>query len=415
MCHNQWQRQKHSKSSTSVRAGESISDSNTRGRHKSMRYEEKGKRQNRRKCYIFTGICGISMLLAVICLINLSRLRRDLQELVRQLNGGKGEISVTGAAQNANSAPEGRIVGTLPENDKKQGSSGQPADADRRGSTGRQGNAGVQDAADTGESYPDQCALEYVESPEKRKPREVLARLRELGEDNGLIADIAERRGDFPDKLLEALANNPEMADFVSRWEGPQRTAAGGLTDGEKEQDFPLFLQWDPRWGYVEYGDGSCIGLSGCGPTCLSMALYYLMGDESITPDRVGKYSMENGCYISGVGTAWTLMEEMPLEYGIQVRQPKASERELKAALDDGAVIILSMGPGYFTAAGHFIVVYGYDEDGFLVNDPNCVARSRMQWSYAELEGQIKNTWVFSKGNQPVYYYGDADMVEIAG
>ena len=75
-------------------------------------------------------------------------------------------------------------------------------------------------------------------------------------------------------------------------------------------------------------------------------------------------------------------MEAMPAEYGIYVRQPKASDQEMKAALDDGAVIILSMGPGYFTAAGHFIVVYGYDSEGFMVNDPNCVARSRRQWSY---------------------------------
>ena len=45
----------------------------------------------------------------------------------------------------------------------------------------------------------------------------------------------------------------------------------------------PLFLQWDPRWGYTEYGEDSFLGLSGCGPTCLSMVLYYLTGDKSLT------------------------------------------------------------------------------------------------------------------------------------
>lgn len=364
-----------------------------------MQYGKKGKSQNKRKKFILLGLCGLSIMLTVICLIHLSGLRRELRELNRLLNGGKGEVSATGAVQDANSAPENRMAEILPGKAGEQGSNTQPE------------NTGEGDMPDDGESYADKCGLENVESPEKRSSREVLARLRELGEDSELIADILERRSDYPDKLLEALANNPEMADFVSRWHGLTQAAAGGLTDREKKQDFPLFLQWDPRWGYVEYGDKSCIGLAGCGPTCLAMALYYLTGDESITPDQAGKYSMDNGYYISGVGTAWALMESMPLEYGVYVRQPKASEREMKAALDEGAVIILSMGPGYFTAAGHFIVVYGYDGDGFLVNDPNCVARSRRQWSYSELETQIKNMWVFSKGNT-VYYleesFGDA-------
>lgn len=384
---------------------------NTKERHKDMRYGEKGKGHNKRKGLILLGLCSLSFVLAVICLVNLSKLRRDLRELDRQLNGGKGEISVTGAVQNVNGAPGSRTVGILPENAGGRESTGQPEDAEVRRSAGQSEDTGGREMPDDGESYPDKCGLENVESPEKRSSREVLARLRELGEDSEMIADILDRRSDYPDKLLEALANNPEMADFVSRWNGLKQTAAGGLTEEEKKQDFPLFLQWDPRWGYVEYGDKSCIGLAGCGPTCLSMVLYYLTGDESITPDLVGNYSMDNGCYISGVGTAWALMEAMPAEYGIYVRQPKASDQEMKAALDDGAVIILSMGPGYFTAAGHFIVVYGYDSEGFMVNDPNCVARSRRQWSYSELEKQIKNMWVFSQGNT-VYYYGGADIAE---
>ena len=46
----------------------------------------------------------------------------------------------------------------------------------------------------------------------------------------------------------------------------------------------------------------------------------------------------------------------------------------MKAELDAGRFLICAMKKGDFTAAGHFIVVYGYDESGFLVNDPNCVA-----------------------------------------
>ncbi len=318
---------------------------------------------------------GVWVLLGAVLVIGLAFFLRTLKETQEAgaFSNDNGRILAVNVKEEEMAAPlEKTIEGTV---------------SDRPGS------------ADTGKSeedYPDKCGLDRVERPRQRSRREVLARLRELGEDNELIADIVRNRSDYPDRVLEALANNPEMADFVSHWNGLEQEASGGVTDSEKKQEFPLFLQWDPRWGYVEYGDDSCIALSGCGPTCLSMVLYYLTDDERITPDRVGEYSMENGYYISGTGTAWALMEAMAAEYGVACRQSAAAEDEMKEALDNGAVLILSMGPGEFTAAGHFIVVYGYDRDGFLVNDPNCVARSRSRWSYSELERQIKNMWVLS-------------------
>lgn len=244
-------------------------------------------------------------------------------------------------------------------------------------------------------SYAEQCGLEYVDKPQERTPRQVLKRLEELGQEDERIAAILESSEIYPERLLEALANNPEMADFVENYPGAKHVAAGDLTENEKKEEYPLFLQWDPRWGYAPYGDDSCIALSGCGPTCLSMVLYYLTGDESLTPDVIGDYSMQSGYYMSGTGTLWALFEDVAPLYGVDVNQPNASEWEMKAALDQGAVLVCSMGPGDFTAGGHFIVIYDYDKDGFLVNDPNCVARSRQSWSYDQLDKQMKHLWVF--------------------
>ena len=250
--------------------------------------------------------------------------------------------------------------------------------------------------------YVSLCGLPEVEKPMDRTERQVLERLRELAEDSELIAGIYENRDSYPEYMLEALANNPEMADFVSNYltaDGGVRKGAGEakLTELEKGQDYPLFLQWDPRWGYAEYGDGSNVGLAGCGPTCLSMVLYYLLGREDLTPDKIAEYSMDNGYYMSGTGTAWALLEDVATQYGINVTQPKASEAEMKLALDAGNYIICSMGPGDFTAGGHFIVIYGYDSEGFYVNDSNCVARSREKWEFSVLKKQIKNVWVYEK------------------
>lgn len=267
---------------------------------------------------------------------------------------------------------------------------------------GTVGNSEGQTTVAAVENYVDQVGLDRVDKPKERTKREIISRLQELGQESSLIRQVAENAGDYPEKLLEALANNPEQADFVAHYLEKKGTVTGeGLTESEKSQEFPLFLQWDPRWGYASYGDNSVVGLSGCGPTALSMVLWYLTGNEELTPDKIADYSMKKGYYISGTGTAWLLLEDVPPLYGIWVSQPEADDSTMRQALDGGDVIIFSMGPGDFTIGGHFIVIYGYTEEGFLVNDPNCVARSRRTWTWDELKDQVKHMWVFSK-NRPV-------------
>lgn len=249
-------------------------------------------------------------------------------------------------------------------------------------------------------NYVELWGMTEVEKPVKRNHSQVLSRLSELSADNDIIGRIADNAQLYPENLLEALANNPEMADFVEKYPTTEQRATGGLTNQEKEQSYPLFLQWDPRWGYASYGDNSVVGLSGCGPVSLSMVLYYLTGDETLTPDYIAAYGMQNGYYMSGTGTKWALMNDIPALYNIQVSQPGISDEVMKKTLDQGKMIICAMGPGEFTAAGHFIVIYGYDENGFKINDPNCVARSRRSWPYEKFSSQIKSLWAFSAGNK---------------
>lgn len=247
------------------------------------------------------------------------------------------------------------------------------------------------------DSYGAQWGLDEVDQPKLRSIEEIMRRLNELGEENELIAKICVNSSQYPESMLAALANNPEMADFVSGYMGSWTQATGGFSESELALRFPLFLQWDPRWGYVNYGDNSCIGLAGCGPTCLSMALYYLTGDAGITPDSVAAYSMACGYYVSGSGTAWRLLTDLPTKYGVKVSEPQHSQQTLESALDQGKIIICSMRPGNFTAGGHFIVIYGYDEEGFMINDSNCVTRSMKHWTYGDIAAQIKHVWVFER------------------
>lgn len=252
-------------------------------------------------------------------------------------------------------------------------------------------------------SNPDSSRLQAastvsVKQPVERHASQIVADLKDYAGTSKTAAHIYENRNQYSETLLAAYLNNPEMEDFIDGYldtELPQYSAQQGFTQQELKQEFPLFLQWDRRWGYVSYG-GSIIGLSGCGPTCLSMVLVSLTGQEGQTPDAVAHFSEEHGYYVEGSGTAWSLMTEGASLLGLYARELSLDETVMKSSLDAGHPIICSMGPGDFTTQGHFIMIYGYDADGFLINDPNCIARSSKGWTFEELRGQIKNLWAYS-------------------
>ena len=237
-----------------------------------------------------------------------------------------------------------------------------------------------------------------VKKPEERFSSQIQKDLKKSAGMSKNAEIIYENRDRYPETLLSAYLNNPEMEDFLAGYLDagiPQSTATEGLTAQEQQQEFPLLLQWDKRWGYVSYG-GSIIGLSGCGPPCLSMVLISLTGQTDQTPAQVASFSEASGYYVEGSGTAWSLMTEGASRLGLSARELSLDESVMKAALDRGEPIICTVGAGDFTTQGHFILLYDYNEEGFLVNDPNCIARSQQAWTFERLRGQIKNLWAYT-------------------
>lgn len=347
------------------------------------RGENRGRQRETGKKRRVIGYTIVCMLLAMNILLLLElRLRvweldRDLKQVVAQINGQTADQVSAERQKEDSSLPEAESRENVPNR--------------------TYGSAGGTDVKESIVDYVSLCGLDEVDMPMDRDPEEVLVCLEELSQSNEQIAEIYEDHYLYSDNMLKALANNPEMADFVKNsLNVDKKKGKAEISALEKGQDYPLFLQWDPRWGYEEYGDDN-IGLSGCGPTCVSMAMYYLLRDDSVTPKTVAKYSMDNGYYVAGTGTAWALLKEFPLTYGIDVEEPSVSEWTMKDALDRGCVIICSMSEGDFTAGGHFIVIYGYDSKGFLINDSNCVARSRKTWDFSRLEWQIKHMWIYDR------------------
>lgn len=248
-------------------------------------------------------------------------------------------------------------------------------------------------------SYLERCELDfdYIDPPQKREYDEAVAELKRLSTWYPALYQVYLNADQYPESMIITTVGNPEMAEFAYGYLTNDGSVTGGFTDEEQPEDYPLFLQWDERWGYMPYGADGVMGTGGCGPTCLSMAVFYLTGNRECTPDAVARYSVEKGHYVNGVGTAWSLLEAYPQEYGLSVKHVYLGEENLKAELDKGNILICSVRPGDFTTAGHFIVIYGYDENGFKVNDPKCIARSRVSWSYEQIQDDIKSTWSIGK------------------
>lgn len=99
----------------------------------------------------------------------------------------------------------------------------------------------------------------------------------------------------WPDDLKSLLEKNPEAEEFVLNYPlKKDLDESYDMTEYENCTSVPYLMQWDTRWGYKKYA-GSVIGVSGCGPTCLSMVSIYLLQDTSLTPEYIADFAEKNG------------------------------------------------------------------------------------------------------------------------
>lgn len=198
----------------------------------------------------------------------------------------------------------------------------------------------------------------------------------------------------IPDELLEFMEKNPEAKDYVLNYpEKKDFDSAIDLSNLLDSSSVPLLIQWDERWGYTEYA-GELFGLSGCGPTCLSMVCVYLMNNPQYTPRYIAEFATENGYSVSGNGSSWTLISESGVKLGLDITEIPLDENRIIRNLEVGNPIICVMGPGFFTTTGHYIVMTEYQDGYVKVNDPNSPNRSEQTWKLTEVMDQIRNLWV---------------------
>lgn len=201
----------------------------------------------------------------------------------------------------------------------------------------------------------------------------------------------------WPQSMVELLMKNPETRAFVLEYPYEyDQIHKVDMSEYADSDTMPLFLQWDKRWGYIRYG-ADVAGITACGPVCLSMVAYYLTGDENMSPDKMIQFSIDDGHCVPGNGSAWTLISKGAKKLGLNVKELSLVEARVRKELEAGNPVICVMGPGVFTTTGHFIVLSGYEDGKFRVNDPNSVEKSMRLWAWEEFQDQIRNLWAISK------------------
>ncbi len=197
----------------------------------------------------------------------------------------------------------------------------------------------------------------------------------------------------YPDALVSLVERNLETLDFVYHYPDLKDTKwQGDLSQELKANTIWALNQWDPRWGYEIYS-GGFFGQTGCGPTCLSVVVMHLLQDPTLTPIQMMQFAQQNGYSVDGHGSTWTLFGEGAQKLGLVVEECPLNKKSITNSLDAGNLIVTVVKEGDFTDEGHFIVIRGWDENGFYVYDPNSKLHSQKQWTYEQIADQMSVIW----------------------
>ncbi len=166
------------------------------------------------------------------------------------------------------------------------------------------------------------------------------------------------------------------------------------------------YLQTDSKWKNYNYsakGEKKTIGSSGCGVTVAAMVITTLK-DKNVTPVTTAEWSMAHGYKALNQGTYYTYFVPQFKQYGISCRQLNSSNLYGKSSssahtealneLKNGNWVIACMGKGHWTTAGHFILLYKYENGYVYINDPASTKADRIKNTWDLFAKQVKYMWV---------------------
>lgn len=187
--------------------------------------------------------------------------------------------------------------------------------------------------------------------------------------------------------------------DWLALWDLPYDRDNVTTTTIVSTPKQPIdYKQYDSRWRYKSYtstGNSSqTIGSSGCGPTAMA-DIVATWKDKKVTPVEMCSYAINKGYRTKNSGTAWDFFRSIAGYYGFSKFIQTKSMATARSALREGALVVASMAPGYWTKGGHFICLWKTDDTYIYANDPASSVRKKQKIS--QFEKERKQFFIFYK------------------
>ena len=157
-------------------------------------------------------------------------------------------------------------------------------------------------------------------------------------------------------------------------------------------------MQWDKRWGYMEYIGGP-LGTKGCCPTSLAMLYAGLSGRTDMSPYIVSLLATESELCDAQAGTHGEFVGYFCERVGLEWADVTTID-EAASYLNGGWILVCNLGAGEFTDLGHYVLITGwsgYDGD-VHVNDPYTTSVNERPWPLVTIFYECNSTYAVRAG-----------------
>lgn len=196
---------------------------------------------------------------------------------------------------------------------------------------------------------------------------------------------IAANASQYPSERMLILAlNEPSAIDYVYNYPNSDKSAQA-YSDAVTKGTFPQLYDWDSRWGNVTYGNAP-IGVTGSGPTCLSMAYMGLLGKSDKTPADLATLATNDGLATGEEGTSGDFFTKEASGLGLACTQYEATEDNLVSSLSNNDVVIVEVKAGTISTTAHWALVVGRNDNGSaILYDPTSESATNHEWDTATI------------------------------
>lgn len=232
-----------------------------------------------------------------------------------------------------------------------------------------------------------------VSSEETAKIAEVLDR-------NEAFEKIAKNADKITDeRLIDLAIAEPDAIPFVAgslSADGTSQAYDESLPSGE----IPLLYTYDTRWGYIDYADG-ILGVTGSGPTALSMAAMGLTGKNTYDPASVAASITSSNLATGTTGMDDSYVSGHASDVGLTATGVEASSDGIYNPISEGQPVIIKLksDSGVGSATAHWALVIGVNPDNSVtVYDPTSSYASTHSWSLGAISSRTDTAYALTTG-----------------